>query len=385
MMALKLGRKGQVYLVKESAYGSEECLAAGNAMRHIDIGFGFDPFNRVTSPEKKQSPGAVNRFDRQKTAELSTLVTLLRPSGTLNTLPEIDPVLEAAFGSLTNVTLSTTVEADPAPATTGATVADAGELAAGDAVLIDIDGHPSTPFVRVLTDVTGAALTWAPALPSAPSAGDSIKGGITYKLTTDLAISLCIGHYLTNFRRELLGAGINSLALAFDANEEPRVTASGPASEQLTGTAQDEPASFTTVGGNPPSGLIGDLLIDDEIYLFKSLDVTIVNALAVRNQEYGVNAATEIYRNGRREITVSLEAFAETEATLYDLAEAGTNAVLMKQTGRTEGNIVAIYAPKVEWKVPDTDDPDEEVSWSFSGVALESVDGANDEITLALL
>jgi len=251
--------------------------------------------------------------------------------------------------------------------------------------LIDIDGHPSTPFVRVLTDVTGAALTWAPALPSAPSAGDSIKGGITYKLTTDLAISLCIGHYLTNFRRELLGAGINSLALAFDANEEPRVTASGPASEQLTGTAQDEPASFTTVGGNPPSGLIGDLLIDDEIYLFKSLDVTIVNALAVRNQEYGVNAATEIYRNGRREITVSLEAFAETEATLYDLAEAGTNAVLMKQTGRTEGNIVAIYAPKVEWKVPDTDDPDEEVSWSFSGVALESVDGANDEITLALL
>lgn len=385
MMALPLGRQGKVYLVKESAYGSEECLAAGNALRHLEIGFGSDPFNRVTSPEKKQSPGPATRFDRKKSAELSTLVALLRPSGTLNTLPEIDPVLEAGFGSLTNVTLSTTVEAAPTPATTGATVADAGELAAGDAVLVAIASRADSPFVRVLTDVTGDALTWAPALPSAPSAGDTIKGGITYKLTTDLAISLCIAHYLTNFRRELLGAGINELGIAFDANEEPRATASGPAKEQLTGTAQDEPASFTTVGGNPPSGLIGELLIDDEIYKFKSLEVTIGNGLKIRNQEYGVNGGTEIYRPGRREIGISLESFAETEATLYDLAEAGTNVKLLKQTGKTEGNIIAIYCPKAEFKVPETDDPDEESSWSFTATALETADGQNDELTLALM
>jgi len=251
--------------------------------------------------------------------------------------------------------------------------------------LIDVDGHPRTPFVRVLTDVTDDALTWAPALPSAPSEGDTVKGGVTYKLTTDLAISLCIAHYLTNFRRELLGVGINELAMAFDANEEPRATASGPASEQLTGTAQDEPASFTTVGGNPPSGLIGELLIDDALYLFKSLEVTIGNGLVVRNQEYGVNAPTELYRNGRREIALSLETFAETESTLYDLAEAGTNVSVLKQTGKTEGNIIAIYAPKVEFKVPETDDPEEETSWSFTAMALETADEQNDELTLALM
>ena len=384
-MSLKLGRQGQVYLVKESAYGSEECLAAGNALRHIEIGFAVDPFNRVTSPEKKQSPGPATRFDRKKSAELSTLVALLRPSGTLNTLPEIDPVLEAGFGSLTNVTLSTTVAAAPAPATTGATVVSAGELAEGDAVLIGIAGHPRTPFVRILTDVTGAALTWAPALPAAPSEGDAVKGGITYKLTTDLAVSLCIAHYVTAFRRELLGAGVNELGMVFDGNEEPRVSASGPASEQLTGTAQDEPGTFSTVGGNPPSGLIGELLIDDATYLFKSLEATISNGLLVRNQEYGVNAPSEIYRSGRREIGISMEAFAETESTLYDLAEAGTNVSLLKQTGKTEGNIIGIYAPKLDFKVPEMDDPDEETSWSFSAVALESADGQNDELTLALM
>ena len=56
----------------------------------------------------------------------------------------------------------------------------------------------------------------------------------------------------------------------------------------------------------------------------------------------------------------------------------------MQQTGRTEGNIVGVYAPVVEWKVPGTDDPDEEVNWSFEGTALESADGQNDELSLGL-
>ncbi len=384
-MTIPIGRKGQVYLKKEAAYGTEETVTATEALRHIEIGFGFDPFNRVTSPEKKQSPGPATRFDRKKSAELATLAALLRPSGSLNTLPEIDPILEAAFGSLTNVTLSTTVEASPSPTTTGCTVASAGTLAVGDAVLIVVSGEDNSPFVRILTGVASAALTWAPALPAAPTAADALKGGITYKLTTDLAISLTIAHYVASFKRELLGVGVNELALAFDANEEPRVTASGPASEQLSGTTQAQPGVFTTVGGNPPSGLIGELSIDGTAYLFESIEVTIGNGLVLRNQEYGVNAATELYRPGRREISVSLEAFAETEATLYDKAEAGSNVVLMKQTGRTEGNIIGVYLPKVEFKVPETDDPEEEVSWSFTGLALESADGQNDELTLALL
>ena len=302
-MALEIGRQGQIFLKKESAYATEETITATEALRHIDVGFSFDPKARVTSPEKKQSPGPVARFDRKQSAELSTLVGLLRPSGVLNTLAECDPILEAAFGSLTNLTESTTVSASPSPTTTGATVADAGTLAAGDMVLITVTGEAGTPFVRMLTNVATNALTWAPALPVAPSTGDAVKGGVTYKLTTALAVSLTIAHYLSTFKRELLGVGIDSLELAFDPNEEPRFTASGPAAIQRTGTTQSQPASFTTVGGNPPSGLIGELQIDATIYKFKSLSVSIANALAVRNQEYGVNTPTELYRQGRREIT----------------------------------------------------------------------------------
>ena len=81
---------------------------------------------------------------------------------------------------------------------------------------------------------------------------------------------------------------------------------------------------------------------------------------------------------------MSLETYAETEADLYDLAEAGTNVALFRQNGRTEGNIVAVYAPRVEFKVPETGDEDEAVNWPFTGMALESADGQNDELTLIL-
>ncbi len=384
-MVQPIGRTSQVYTKKEAAYGVEETFAASNALRHLDAAFGFDPFNKVTSPEKKQSPGPANRFVRKKSGELSSLVTLLRPGGALNTLPEMDPILEAAFGSLTDVTLDTTVAS--APTTTGATVASAGTLAVGDAVLLVVTGEAG-PFVRILTAVSGADLSWAPALPGAQTVGDAVKGGLTYKLTTDLAISLTIAHYLANGRhRELVGAGINQLAMAFDPNEEPRSTASGPAKEQLSkANVQSQPADFTMVGAasGPPSGITGELFLNDALYKFITGEVSIANGLELRNQEYGVNAATEIYRKGRREISLSLESFLGDDA-LYDLTEAGTNANFLLQTGKTEGNIVAVYAPKVEWKVPDQDDPDEEPKWSFTGMALETADKQNDELTLTMM
>jgi hypothetical protein len=108
----------------------------------------------------------------------------------------------------------------------------------------------------------------------------------------------------------------------------------------------------------------------------------------VRNEEFGSNSdtgqASELFRDGRRSVAVSLDAFVETAASLHDFAVAGTKKSLFVQNGRTEGNIVAVYCPIVYWKVPDTDSPDTATNWSFKGTALESADGANDEYLLAI-
>ena len=197
-------------------------------------------------------------------------------------------------------------------------------------------------------------------------------------------------HALPNFRRQLLGASFNTLGLVFDANEEPMLSAGGPASDQLTGSgagqtlAQTKPAAFTTVGGNPPSGLVGELLVDDVEYLFKRLEVNMDNGLSLR-QEYGVSTAgSAVCRTGRREVTGSLEAWLESESTLYDPMEDGTDVAIHKQTGFTEGNIIALYMPRVEVMSNSQDDPDSAVSWTFDLMGLESVIDTNDELKLAI-
>jgi hypothetical protein len=384
-MSLNIGRRGRLYGKKESAYGTLQTILAANALRHIDFQANFDPFNRVNSPEKKDSPGTVNLFDRRTTAGLGSLVALARPSGTLNTVPEADFIYEAGFGSKHNVTLATTIAVGGAGTTTADTFTSATGLAVGDAVLFNHqDGKKYVRFLQTVDTGTGVA-TWAPALPSPLNDGQAAKGCLTYSLTTDLAISVMFLHVLTGFRREERGIGIDKLAFTFDANEEPRFTASGPGQQELSEAAAiADPGGFTSVGGNPPSGLVGDLYINDTAYLFKKLDFDITNALKVRNDEYGTSVATEVYREGRRVVSLSLAAFVETAATLQALAKAGTMASLMKQTGRTEGNIVAVYFPKIDWKVPDTSTGDNALDWTFKGTAIETADGGNDEVRFAL-
>jgi len=378
---LVLGRKGQVYVATESPFGTAT-FASADAVRHLNFRAMRNPFNRVASAEKKQSPGTAVRFDRRETAEWS-LEALLRPSGTLNTLCEASEILEAAFGSKSNITLSTTVSASPAPTTTGCTVASATGLAAGQAILVTVG---AIQYLRWLTDVTASALTWAPALSGAPSAGAAVKGACTYVLTTDLAISLGLSHYLTadtTHSKVVKGGVVDRFGLAFAQNDEPRFTASGPA-KTVTTPAAAKPAAFTTVGGTPPSGLTGELLIGDAAYKFIKLDLEIQNGLALRNDTYGYASAEAILPRGRRVITMGLDARVGDEAVIYDLAEAGTTVAVHKQTGFTEGKIIGIYAPRVDFQVPDLDDPDEVPTWPFKGVCLESADGQNDELRIAL-
>lgn len=384
---LQLGRFGQVYVVAESAFATHPGHASADAVRHINFQASYDPKNKRHSPEKKQSPGRVVRFDGRETAALTALECLLRPSGTLNTLPEASEIIEAAFGSKTNTALSTTIASGAAVG--GCTLTSGAGLAVGDFLSVVVS---SVKYAVRLTSVAGAVVAWAPNLPSAPSVGAVVKCGITYKLTTALALSLSISHYLkktdasAGFKRGLLGVGIDKLSLMFDANEEARFTASGPAKTQTTGSTPAAPGAFTTVGGNPPSGMTSRLVIGTATEAkFLKLQAELNNGLKVRNDESATSAATELFRVGRRDITLGLDMRLEDETLIYDQAEAGTNLAVFLQQGFTEGNILALALPQVEFKVPDTDDGDEEVNWPFKGMALESADGANDEAYLAIL
>ena len=390
-MALTVGRQGRLYAKKESSFGTDPTLAAGNVVRHIDHGLTWNAFNRENSPEMKAAPGPFNRFDRVQTGAHDLRSALIRPSGTLNTLPECDPYFEAALGALTNITHASTVQASPAPTASVFTigtgdVATAGYVV-GDAILVAVTGQ-SGPFVRWISAIATDALTIEPDLPAAPTAGDAVKGCITYKLTDALAVSLALGHFhnSSDLDRTALGAGVDAMTLRFGHNVEPMFSASGPCKVVSTTGEADvltDPATTTLVGTIPPSGNVGYTRITDNAYLMKTLEVSVGNGLALRNTEYGANAASELYRAGDRTVGVNLAAWAETPASLANLAEAGTLAQLLNQTGLTEGNIVAVFLPNVDFNPHTQDDPRTEISWAWDGVGKESAIDQGDELSIA--
>ena len=270
--------------------------------------------------------------------------------------------------------------------TTGGFVASATGLAVKQGILIARGG---VKYVRFLTTVSTTNLAWAPALPTAVVGDEVVKGCVTYKPYTPTAapyaISLFAAHYLTadTTRSKMLkGLVLSKLTEQFEQGKEGTFTMSGPAKTRTVATAK--PAAFTTVGSaNPPSGLVGELVVSGAAYKFIKLNWEMDCGRALRMDSYGFTNGEEALPPPRRLTTVALEAKAWDEAPLVTPAEAGTYVDILKQTGRTEGNIRAIYWPKVEFVPPDEDDGDDAPIWPFRGIACESADGADDEVLLA--
>jgi hypothetical protein len=381
MSVYQIGRLGKVYAAKETvAYGTAATFASSDAIRHINAQLNFSN-NRVESQERFSDPSLRDKWTRRQTSNF-LLGGLLYPSGTLNTLPDMAELFECGLGSVANTTLSTTVSSGASA--TGATLASGAGLAVGQGILINVTtGSPATGrVVRILTSVAGAVVTWDPALPQAPSVGDTVKGVITYSVATALPNALTIGHYLTSISKQCNGAVVDQLKLMFDANDEVRWEASGPAKTRLT-AAQSAPGAFTTVGTTPPSGLVGSLRLGAVAVEFLKAEIIVQNAMELDNFQFGTSSATNFFRKNKRKIACNVTAILSDSTTLMAAAENATdNNALLIQCGQTEGNIVAVYGPDLDFDVPDMPDGEETLEITFGGT-MKAVSG-NDEFRLVL-
>jgi len=384
------GKRTQYFGGLETSFATPPSIAATHALRVMNVKLDGDPLNRVFSGEKKAAPGRYAMFDRRETAGFS-VEGLIRPSGTLNTLPECSFVLEGAFGVKHNSALGTPVASGGwvRGATLAATPAGLAAKTSGVQILCP-DGK--LRLRRVTTLPGGNAITWAPDLPAGqtPAVGATVKAINCYYLTSANAKSIWLAAYtfqadFTSGLGELLKGGmVDRLSLAFDWQDEPRFSASGPGKTRTAAAAH--PGAFTQVGTNPPSALTSECLIGANPMKYMKVGVEITNGLEVRNDEINATAATEGYRMGDRDISVGFDVLHENgdKTYLYDLAIAGTNASLFKQTGFTSGKMIALFAPNVYWKAPTVDVGDGPVSLPMKGMALEAVEDANDELVLML-
>jgi hypothetical protein len=373
----QIGRLGKVYAKAESTYGTAPTFSATNALRHLNIKT-HASLNRSDSLEKRGTPGLRDRFSRHIDGSVD-LEAYLQPSGTIQTAPEAAAILKNAFGTEVIGAGSTTIASSPT--TTGATLTAGTGFVVGEMISISIASGPNAGvYARKLTALAGAAATWAPALPGAPSVADTVKSMCSYQLANELPSGLTIAHYLPNLTVEMHGWVINKLTVQFDGNDEAKFRAQGPAKERLR-PAQSVPGSFTTVG-SPVTGIIGTLLFNGTAYQVTKGQFDIENMEALMNDIFGTDRSQGFYRNGRRKVSFSLEAYVSDDTSVIAQAETASDNTLFVQVGTTEGKVIGIYCPRVEFDVPDTPDGDGAIKWSFTGVAKET--SGNDEIVLGI-
>jgi hypothetical protein len=372
----QIGRVGRVYAAKQSSYGTAPVFAATDAIRHLEVKLNANPRNRVDAPDRHTHPSLLARRTRRTTAEFS-IGGIFFPSGVLNTLPDHSDFLECGMGALNNTTAATTVASGST--TTGATLASGTGMVVNRAIVINVTGHGNC--VRWLASVAGAVVTWAPALPAAPTVGDSVKTCITYSLATALPNALSIGHYLTSVSKEGSGCVIDQLKIMVDANDEIRWEASGPMAERLT-AAQAEPGAHTVVGTTPPSGLTATLRQGTAACEFLKYQITIANGMELDNFAAGTTKAQAYFRARRRKVEIELNAMFSDDVTIMTAAESTTDKTILVQCGNTEGSIVAVWTPAVEFDVPDYPDDDETNEHAFKGTCKGTT--GNDEAYLAV-
>lgn len=384
MSIYQVGRLGKCFAKVESGYGVQPTFAATDALRHIDVSTAAS-LNRSDSLEKRGTPGLRDRFSRHITGLLDIKNAYLQPSGTIGTKPEANVLLKNVFGVETVGALSTTIASGPAVG--GATLTSGTGAAVGQGISIVVAaGTAPGTYLRILTSVAGAAVTWAPNLPGAPAVADTVKNTCaTYSFANELPGSFSFAHYLPNVSVEMHGCVVDKLQIMFDANGEVTFSASCPAKERLR-PAQTIPGAFTTVG-SPITGIVGAFLFNGTAYQILKASVAITNAEAMQNDIYGTDRSQGFYRNGRRAVTLAIEARVTDDLALVTQAELASDNALFIQCNNIEGKNIGLYLPRVEFDVPATPDSDGAMSYSFSGVAKETLAGiggaavaGNDEV-----
>jgi hypothetical protein len=298
----------------------------------------------------------------------------------------------ALGGAVSNVILATTVAS--APGVSGATLTVGTGLAVGQPIQIGVLGGaaPGT-YLRWLVTVAGAVVTWAPPLPAACAAADTVKGCTGYTLGTALPKSLDFAHYpqapsVGTPARELLGCVLNKLSFMFDSNLEPMIQVSGPAQgfsgSSPTFAPQAQPGGYTTVGAENaiPSGLTGYFQLGAVLYQIEKMQIDVDNAMDLQNTALGTTKPTAYFRKGKRIVTFKIDAKVSDDLTLWTPSLASSTNAIMIQIGTVSTKMFGLYLPTaVITDNPDVPDGDETNTWSFQGEALAT--NGNDELYVA--
>ncbi len=375
MAIISEGFKQKQFAKKESSFGAAVAPSTTDAVGGPTMK--IEPAAKDDLLKEAVGNGSAQALIRGMESGKWSHVSYIKPT-TAGTPPDIDPLLECAFGSRTVSGSSVYTGADTAKSTLALVNHDDSEYQAAfgawvEQMDVEVKGAGDPPMI---TFAGGFAL-YGQACGSVVTTGNSL-GASTVTLTAAAALAFRPGGVIKF-------SGHSTGYLITDVNYTTGVLTLSPV---LTATVANgetiSPYSPTlTMAGTVLGGVNCGLTIGGTAYPFISAKISMKTGTHGQDKEASSARPTGVI-SGRREITFEAQ-FYKTDTTVGPIHgkswQQGKSAVLLRIGADTTGARCKWSLPNLQWTVTPTEIPEtEEVICTLQGVALQSA-AAGDELT----
>jgi hypothetical protein len=378
----------RVYVALESSYGQAAGITGTNRIPIVKLTARQvqDQMGRRDKTGSRTFAGLPNRIRRRTSFQLNTFMT----QWTDQTVPPTHgPLFQAAMGASPVIFAGGTVML-----VTGQTQIEftaAHSLTAGQAIT-------SGGEIRFVTAVQNSTTVFINAAFSvAPVAGSVIGATATFRLATDLGSSTIYDYWdpSTVVQRFLNGAAIDTMKVTVNGDFH-EFDFSGPSQDLvdsasfMSGEAglenfptEPDPADFdyTIVPGHLGQVWMGSP--ESQFYTLTAGDLTLTNNIAQRLHEFGSDFARCIAA-GERTVRLNFRIFEQDDAQtkgLYQAARQRSPIGVMLQLGEQPGQLFGGYMPAMVPEVPEFDDSETRLQWSFQNDRAQGT--VDDELYIA--
>lgn len=336
----------------------------------------------------------------KQTAKWSCDLYALLSTASTATAPLFDALLASAMGA-SSVVFQDTVQASPAPTTTSFGVTNASTLKPGNMVAVNLGGSNGWQM-RPISSIASNTLTFGIPFSVAPAAAGAVQA-VIYNLGDALKF-LTIVDWLrddtlavSSLARMAVDALVNSLTLDTSANVVG-LSASGPSSYVVE---EQSPAQSTYSGTFPtlpsiPTNLTTAFSPESPFYSGEVyLDTTLITAYTVKMmldngaKQLPVPFGSEFSDGvvlGQRKVNFDLEVDGNSANYAYQLdAEQKNPHAVFYHTGKTQGQFIGVYMPKMFLALNDYNKGDVTVRLNFSNsLASAGSAGADSELCICV-
>jgi len=375
------------YVALESQYGQVAAITEANRIPAVKLGVKQVPDvpGRRDKTGSRTFAGLPNRIRKNTSFKLNTFMTQWSGAGE----PGHGPLFQAALGAAPLHFAGGTVAS-----VTGQTqIAFSGAHGLAEGQAIAIEGE-----IRFVSNVvSGTAVVVNAPFSTPPVNGSVATGTVTYALATDVGSASVYDYWDpdTVVQRIINGAAMNSMKIKVNGDYHEFEFA-GPSRDVIDSAAFTsglgglsefpvEPAQvgfdYTVVPGHLGQVWMGASPV--RYYSLTEAELAMDNNISLRAKEFGRDFA-QCIAAGQRSVKLDFSVFEQDDAQtkeLYQAARQRSPIGVMIQLGEQAGQLLGAYMPAMVPEVPEFDDRETRLQWSFTNSRAQGT--VNDELYIA--